>query len=161
MKKSKAQRIRELYAKGMSTREIADRVGCRSEYVRVVARQRGENGMSEADKRYLQNNREAVYARQAVAKRRYRKENLEKCRAEAREYYRKNTDAVLGRQKTNRDRIKDLCNEHGLLDCARERGRQAYAKARKNGAPARKAQTAYAAAFTKQMRKSVRELEHA
>lgn len=37
---TKAERIRELYAKGLSTRQIADRVGCDTAYVRVVARQR-------------------------------------------------------------------------------------------------------------------------
>lgn len=37
---SKAARIRALYAQGVSTREIADQVDCRPEYVRVVARQR-------------------------------------------------------------------------------------------------------------------------
>lgn len=48
---TKAARILELYAKGLTTREIADRVGCKPEYVRVVARQR-KDGPSRADKRY-------------------------------------------------------------------------------------------------------------
>jgi uncharacterized protein YjcR len=37
---SKAARIRELYAQGYETREIADLVGCSPEYVRVAGRQR-------------------------------------------------------------------------------------------------------------------------
>jgi hypothetical protein len=51
--KSKAQHIRKLYAKGLSTREIADEVGCDPGYVRVVARQRDASGISDADKRYV------------------------------------------------------------------------------------------------------------
>ena len=46
---SKAARIRELYAHGLSTREIAERVGCRTEYVRTAARQRA-NGPSIHDR---------------------------------------------------------------------------------------------------------------
>lgn len=52
---SKASRIRELYAQGLGTREIADRVGCRIEYVRVAARQRKDGNNSEIDTRYLVN----------------------------------------------------------------------------------------------------------
>lgn len=37
---SKAARIRELYAQGLGTGEIADLVGCKKEYVRVAGRQR-------------------------------------------------------------------------------------------------------------------------
>lgn len=50
---TKAQRILSLYAKGLSTSEIAARVDCLPEYVRVVARQRKGKGQSEIDKRYL------------------------------------------------------------------------------------------------------------
>lgn len=50
---TKAERIRELYAKGLSTREIADTVGCLTSYVRVCARQRAESGTSKIDARYL------------------------------------------------------------------------------------------------------------
>lgn len=49
---NKAEKIRELYAQGLSTREIAGIVGCRTEYVRVVARQR-VNGSSHIERRYL------------------------------------------------------------------------------------------------------------
>lgn len=50
---SKAARIRALYAEGKTTREIADEVGCRPEYVRVVARQRDASGRSAHDDAYL------------------------------------------------------------------------------------------------------------
>ena len=43
MTKSKAQRIRELYAEGRKPKEIAVIVGCRKEYVRSV-KQRGAAG---------------------------------------------------------------------------------------------------------------------
>lgn len=51
---SKAARIRDLYAQGLATGEIAKIVGCRPEYVRVVARQRDEKGYSRADKTWMQ-----------------------------------------------------------------------------------------------------------
>ena len=55
---TKAQRILELYAKGDKsdptlTRRIAEQVGCRIEYVRVVALQRRGRGVSEIESRYL------------------------------------------------------------------------------------------------------------
>jgi hypothetical protein len=49
---TKADQIRALYATGLSTSEVAERVGCRTEYVRVCARQRKDGGASEIDKRY-------------------------------------------------------------------------------------------------------------
>jgi uncharacterized protein YjcR len=49
---SKAARIRELYAQGFSVREIADKVGCSPEYVRIAARQRAGGSHSEGDKRW-------------------------------------------------------------------------------------------------------------
>jgi uncharacterized protein YjcR len=50
---SKAARIRELHAKGMPVREIAAKIGCSKEYVRVAARQRVlDGGRSAADQRY-------------------------------------------------------------------------------------------------------------
>jgi len=49
---SKAERIMTLYAAGKSTREIADTVGCRIEYVRVVARQRNGSSTSSPELRY-------------------------------------------------------------------------------------------------------------
>ena len=51
---TKAQRIRELYKTGQyTTVQIADVVGCRPEYVRVVARQRpASGGMSETERRW-------------------------------------------------------------------------------------------------------------
>lgn len=48
---TKAQHIRTLYATGMSTRDIADIVGCSDSYVRVAARQR-VSGLSKADRQY-------------------------------------------------------------------------------------------------------------
>ncbi len=56
---TKADRIRELYATGLDVNAIAERVGCRSEYVRVCARQRA-NGLSRADKKYRHPNPERV-----------------------------------------------------------------------------------------------------
>jgi hypothetical protein len=50
---TKADRIRALYAEGLSTSEIAEEVECLPEYVRVVARQRKNSGTSEIDRRYL------------------------------------------------------------------------------------------------------------
>lgn len=41
---TKSDRIRDLYAEGKSTREIADIVGCGTPYVRVCARQRVPGG---------------------------------------------------------------------------------------------------------------------
>jgi hypothetical protein len=67
---TKSARIMKLYAAGKTTREIADIVGCRQEYVRVVARQRKGGGMSEIDRRYeaspkgaIQNNKRRQRAR--------------------------------------------------------------------------------------------------
>ena len=53
-KMTKAERIRALYEIGeYTTREIADVIGCRTEYVRVVARQRKGGSFSEHDAAYL------------------------------------------------------------------------------------------------------------
>jgi transposase len=49
---TKADRIRALYAEGLSTSEIAEIVGCGTPYVRVCARQRKNGGYSEIDRRY-------------------------------------------------------------------------------------------------------------
>lgn len=46
---SKASQIRELYAQGLGTAEIARIVGCRMEYVRVAGRQRKDGSNSSAD----------------------------------------------------------------------------------------------------------------
>ena len=46
---SKASRIREFYAQGLGTAEIASIVGCKPEYVRVAGRQRKEGSNSVAD----------------------------------------------------------------------------------------------------------------
>lgn len=43
-RKSKAARIRELYERGLGSAEIAKRVGCKQEYVRVAGRQRNAPG---------------------------------------------------------------------------------------------------------------------
>lgn len=52
-KMTKSEQIRRLYKHGIfTTAEIAVRVGCRPEYVRVVARQR-VNGPSKGDRRYV------------------------------------------------------------------------------------------------------------
>lgn len=49
---TKAAKIMALYKKGLSTTEIAAKVGCRPEYVRVVARQRKGTGKSQIDRKY-------------------------------------------------------------------------------------------------------------
>lgn len=54
---TKSAEIMRLYEQGLSTREIADLVGCRPEYVRVVARQRKGSGRSDIDRRYLSSDR--------------------------------------------------------------------------------------------------------
>lgn len=51
---TKAQQILELYDGTRTTNEIAGIVGCRPDYVRVVARQRKGGGQSDIDRRYLQ-----------------------------------------------------------------------------------------------------------
>lgn len=50
---TKSAKIMRLYEQGLSTREIAEKVDCKPEYVRVVARQRKGRGQSEIDKRYI------------------------------------------------------------------------------------------------------------
>jgi transposase len=52
---TKSAQIMELYAQGLSTREIADKVGCLDSYVRVVARQRKGGSYSESDRKYVSN----------------------------------------------------------------------------------------------------------
>ena len=49
---SKAQKIRDLYAQGLSTAQIAKRVGCSDSYVRVCARQRVNGKASDHDRAY-------------------------------------------------------------------------------------------------------------
>jgi hypothetical protein len=49
---TKAAEIMRLYAEGLSTSEIAKAVGCRPEYVRVVARQRKGSTESANDRTY-------------------------------------------------------------------------------------------------------------
>lgn len=51
---SKAAQIKELYAQGLGSAEIAAIVGCKQEYCRVAGRQRNvPGGYSAADKRYI------------------------------------------------------------------------------------------------------------
>lgn len=50
---TKSDQIRVLYADGLSTKEIASRVGCSIEYVRVAGRQRLGKKRSVAEERYL------------------------------------------------------------------------------------------------------------
>ena len=52
---TKSARIFDLYKRfpGMTTRQIADAVGCGTSYVRVVTRQRKGKGTSAIDRRYL------------------------------------------------------------------------------------------------------------
>lgn len=66
---TKADRIRALYAAGKSTREIADIIGCKTSYVRVVARQR-RGGLSEHDIKYLPRKNEIRRAAYHAARKR-------------------------------------------------------------------------------------------
>lgn len=54
---SKAARIRELYAQGKTCKEIAGIIGCKVEYARICAQQRGTKAAgpsaSSADAKYL------------------------------------------------------------------------------------------------------------
>lgn len=52
MSKTKSDQIMALYDGVRTTKQIAEIVGCRPEYVRVVARQRKGSGSSEIDLRY-------------------------------------------------------------------------------------------------------------
>lgn len=83
---TKAARILDLYAKGLSTREIGEVVGCRPEYVRVVARQRMGTSASEIDKRYLSSSLGRLVRSEFVRKYywanpEYRRKSLERKRA--------------------------------------------------------------------------------
>lgn len=51
--RTKSEQILALHDGKRTPREIADIVGCRPEYVRVVARQRRGSGMSDIDRRYV------------------------------------------------------------------------------------------------------------
>jgi hypothetical protein len=51
--RTKSEWILALYKDGLSTKEIAEIVGCLPSYVRVVARQRKGTSASEIDRRYL------------------------------------------------------------------------------------------------------------
>jgi hypothetical protein len=71
---TKADQIRDLYAKGYSVKEIAGVIGCREEYVRVCARQRA-NGQSKAELKWMRNNREKYLAqRRERDRKRYRED---------------------------------------------------------------------------------------
>lgn len=62
---TKAARIMALYKKGMSTTQIAAKVGCRPEYVRVVARQRKGKGQSSIDCKWRHSEKGRCYTRLA------------------------------------------------------------------------------------------------
>ena len=49
---NKADRIRTLYAAGLSVKDIAATVGCSTSYVRTAARQRIDGCASAADRKY-------------------------------------------------------------------------------------------------------------
>lgn len=81
MSQSKAARIRELYAQGLGTAEIAKVVGCKPEYVRVAGRQR-KDGPSPHDKRWHGGEPYRAWARQYQSQRwatdpEYRRRNNE------------------------------------------------------------------------------------
>lgn len=62
---TKAAEIMRLYAHEIFTiQEIAESVGCKPEYVRVVARQRKGSGMSANDRKYQQSDKGRVSHRQ-------------------------------------------------------------------------------------------------
>jgi transposase len=107
---TKSAQIMELYAQGLSTREIADKVGCRTEYVRVVARQRNGHGASHIDMKYTQSKK----GKATLAKRH------------------------KNRQQNFRAYYRTLWATADAEEC-RERRRQVYRAARDRGASAREA----------------------
>ena len=77
---SKASRIRELYAQGLGTAEIARSVGCNPAYVRVAGRQRKDGTDSPADTKW----RTKVYGSMEA----YYEENNARTRERRIAYYR-------------------------------------------------------------------------
>jgi hypothetical protein len=65
---TRSQQILTLYDGTRTTREIADIVGCRIEYVRVVARQRAGRSYSEIDERYKASSRGRATLDKATAR---------------------------------------------------------------------------------------------
>ena len=90
--KTKSQQIRALYDGVRTTRDIANLVGCRPSYVRVVARQR-KGGVSEIDKRYTAKPR--VWALRTAYRTKWLRKNSERVRALARLRY------LLRKQETS------------------------------------------------------------
>ncbi len=72
---TKAEHILQVYCSlpdtPQRTRRVAEIIGCRPEYVRVVARQRFGGGASEIDRRYRQSPL-GLYIRNEWRKRKYR-----------------------------------------------------------------------------------------
>lgn len=113
---TKAEHIMSLWDGKRTTGQIARKVGCLPEYVRVVVRQRKGRGMSENDRRYRQSplgvkvarryyeqNRERLIARV----REWMERNPEKKRAASSRYYWAHRDQVLERLRARRAREKD------------------------------------------------------
>ena len=111
---TKSAQIKQLYDGVRTTREIADIVGCRPEYVRVVARQRQGNGISEIDKRYMS----SPLGQHAISKRYPRK----------RAYIRA---------------LRRILARTGNAALAKTEGRKAYALARATGATRQEAKDRY------------------
>jgi len=88
---TKAEHILSLYDGKRSTSDIAAIVGCRPEYVRVVARQRKGTGYSDIDRRYVsstlfRSTRRARY-RERMADPKFREQRLKEMRDYFRSHY--------------------------------------------------------------------------
>jgi len=80
---TKSEQIMQLYVQGLSTREIAEKVGCHPSYVRIVARQRKGSGVSENDRRYRLSERGTLKNREKSRRHYWKKKAEVGCRDEA------------------------------------------------------------------------------
>jgi len=109
---TKSQQIMALYDGKRTTAEIAKIVGCKPEYVRVVARQRKGKGQSEIDWRYLESD-----LGRAARKRHNRHHNQKR----------------LPQLKASFAAYRTVISQTGSKDKAREAGKAAYDAARLQG----------------------------
>lgn len=67
--KSKAERIRELHAKGLNKAEISRRTGCRREYVRTTLLRQKHGGTTPYELKWRANNHKSPIQRKWARKR--------------------------------------------------------------------------------------------
>ena len=96
---TKAARIRELLATGLSTREVAEQVGCDPAYVRVAGRQRRDGKTSHIDRAYRASPK-GVNARREYFKRRYHNDP---------EFRRRVIDEAMRRDRANPEAARARC----------------------------------------------------